>query len=112
MGNCYPGLEVDIRNLDRRFFPGLVFEFVARDDVASEYRTDVEYGARLAYLDPLRDPELNDGSPRAKALSDELDKKGGDLKSGLWYLEWIEQAGKRIALRFANGDRKGKPFDG
>ncbi|HSK41367.1 MAG TPA: hypothetical protein VK943_16505, partial [Arenibaculum sp.] len=25
--NCYPGLEFDQRNLDKRFFPGLVFEF-------------------------------------------------------------------------------------
>ena len=23
VANCYPGLELDIRNLDRRFFPGL-----------------------------------------------------------------------------------------
>lgn len=27
--NCYPGLEFDQRNLDKRFFPGLVFEFHA-----------------------------------------------------------------------------------
>src|SRR5438477_12262182 len=25
VGNCFPGLEFDHRNLDRRFFPGLVF---------------------------------------------------------------------------------------
>lgn len=31
--NCYPGLEFDQRNLDKRFFPGLVFEF-HRDDGA------------------------------------------------------------------------------
>jgi hypothetical protein len=29
--NCYPGLEFDQRNLDKVFFPGLVFEF-HRDD--------------------------------------------------------------------------------
>ena len=28
VANCFPGLEVDIRNLDRRFFPGLVFDFI------------------------------------------------------------------------------------
>src|SRR4051794_34912163 len=28
VANCFPGLELDIRNLDRRFFPGLVFNFV------------------------------------------------------------------------------------
>ena len=32
VANCYPGLELDVRNLDRRFFPGLVIDFVARDD--------------------------------------------------------------------------------
>lgn len=31
--NCYPGLEIDQRNLDRRFFPGLRFSF-HRDDGA------------------------------------------------------------------------------
>ena len=28
VGNCYPGLEFDIRQLDVRFFPGLTFEFL------------------------------------------------------------------------------------
>jgi len=32
VGNCYPGLEFDHRNLDRRFFPGLVIEFISQDD--------------------------------------------------------------------------------
>ena len=27
VGNCFPGLEFDHRNLDRRFFPGLVINF-------------------------------------------------------------------------------------
>src|SRR5277367_491123 len=39
VANCYPGLELDVRNLDRRFFPGLVFNFVEPD------------GAKLAYAD-------------------------------------------------------------
>src|SRR5262245_24180260 len=99
MGNCYPGLEVDVRNLDRRFFPGLVFDFVARDDVSSDYEDDVEYGARLAYLDTLRDPELTADTREARALRKELDDNGRKLRSGLWYLEWLEQAGKRITLR-------------
>src|ERR1700722_20530800 len=37
VGNCYPGLEADLRNLDRRFFPGLVFNFVARRDIDAPY---------------------------------------------------------------------------
>ena len=28
VGNCFPGLEVDLRNLDRRFFPYLAFDFL------------------------------------------------------------------------------------
>jgi hypothetical protein len=35
--NCYPGLEFDQRNLDKAFFPGLVFEF-HRDDGAILHR--------------------------------------------------------------------------
>ncbi|MDT5050903.1 MAG: hypothetical protein QOG75_6825, partial [Mycobacterium sp.] len=31
VGNCFPGLEFDARNLDRRFFPYLVVDFV--DDI-------------------------------------------------------------------------------
>jgi hypothetical protein len=28
VGNCFPGLEVDLRNVDRRFFPYLAVDFV------------------------------------------------------------------------------------
>ncbi|HYH26487.1 MAG TPA: ferritin-like domain-containing protein [Blastococcus sp.] len=28
VGNCFPGLEIDLRNLDRRFFPFLTVDFV------------------------------------------------------------------------------------
>ena len=28
VGNCFPGLEMDVRNLDRRFFPYLAVDFV------------------------------------------------------------------------------------
>ena len=35
VANCFPGLELDVRNLDRRFFPGLVFEFVVRNDTGA-----------------------------------------------------------------------------
>ena len=34
MGNCFPGLEYDHRNLDRRFLPGLLVEFVSADDLS------------------------------------------------------------------------------
>ena len=41
--NCCPGLEIDHRNLDRRFFPGLVFEFV--------WEGGNSVGARLVAVD-------------------------------------------------------------
>jgi hypothetical protein len=36
VGNCFPGLEFDARNLDRRFFPFLVVDFVDRIIVVRE----------------------------------------------------------------------------
>src|SRR3954447_11982890 len=46
--NCYPGLEFDQRNLDQRFFPGLVFYF---------HRAD---GARLVEV-TLADNQIPNG---------------------------------------------------
>jgi Ferritin-like len=95
VGNCYPGLEVDVRNLDRRFFPGLVFEFIARNDIDASYNDNVEYGARLAYVDHKRDPELRLDPDLAKTIDD----NASTLDSGIWFLEWIEQDGKRLSMR-------------
>jgi Ferritin-like len=41
--NCYPGLEFDARNLDKAFFPGLIFEFHGGEGV--RLRTLVAGGA-------------------------------------------------------------------
>ncbi|NKC16758.1 MAG: hypothetical protein GKR94_32565 [Gammaproteobacteria bacterium] len=48
--NCYPGLEFDQRNLDKRFFPGLVFEF-HRSDGAVLRSTDDLPGSGLTEAD-------------------------------------------------------------
>jgi hypothetical protein len=93
VGNCYPGLEVDVRNLDRRFFPGLVFEFIARNDIDASYNDHVEYGARLAYVDQKRDPDLRPD------LAKTIDDNASTLGEGVWFLEWIEQDGKRLSMR-------------
>jgi len=100
VANCFPGLEIDVRNLDRRFFPGLVFEFV----------TD---GARVAYLDTLSDPDLQFNSDQtkrflkaykigektAKALVDDI--TDGTLNEGTWYLDWVEQSKKNKKYRLS-----------
>jgi Ferritin-like len=52
--NCYPGLEFDQRNLDKQFFPGLVFEFHHGD------------GARLHAFSPgpaPPEPWVREGDP-------------------------------------------------
>jgi hypothetical protein len=100
MANCYPGLELDVRNLDRRFFPGLVFEFVARHDPSAPYSEPVRYGAKLLYVDLLGDPDVLSNTDTARQLAAELHgEKGAALSQGTnWYLDWIEQQGRRIAM--------------
>jgi hypothetical protein len=89
VGNCFPGLEFDHRNLDRRFFPGLVFEY-----------TDT--GALLLAVD-LNDPALDRTSPLGKTLAGET---GANLQQDEWFIEEISQGGKTIAM-----SQGGQPLD-
>jgi len=81
VGNCFPGLEFDHRNLDRRFFVGLLFEFTANGAILLQVVTD--------------DPDLDQRSPLAKKLAGDVGKQ---LAQGDWFLEEITQDGKAIAL--------------
>jgi len=81
VGNCFPGLEFDHRNLDRRFFVGLLFEFTANGAILLQVVTD--------------DPDLDQRSPLAKKLAGDVGKQ---LAQGDWFLEEITQEGKAIAL--------------
>jgi len=49
VANCFPGLEIDHRNLDRRFFPGLIVEFVTGSQVSD--------GAKIIGVN-LADPDI------------------------------------------------------
>lgn len=102
VANYFPGLELDGRNLDRRFFPGLVFDFIWYEDEGSDAD---HYGARLAYVDALEDPDLQSETPAAQKLLDTLTtgNLAAALSSGVWYLDWLEQDGKRIALGGLDG---------
>jgi ferritin-like protein len=82
VGNCFPGLEFDHRNLDRRFFPGLIFEFTAN-------------GARLLGVD-LNDPDLDTEPRLKKTLSG---KTGKDLAEGAWFVQQITQGGTSIIMK-------------
>ncbi len=100
VGNCFPGLEFDVRQLDVRFFPGLVFEFLGITPAG----TDGTQGARLVYADPTGDPIIADHfTPDGPAWVTALKKQfagpeGAALGDGTWYLHFVEQDGKRIML--------------
>src|SRR3954454_17518750 len=64
VGNCFPGLEFDHRNLDRRFFPGMVWNFVSADSQANVHLG----GARLLLVD-TSDPALQDSRIPADAAT-------------------------------------------
>jgi hypothetical protein len=136
VANCYPGLELDVRNFDRRFFPGLVFDFVARDDVDADYSQPNIYGARLRYLDYMTDPDLIDHPPpegeSSPVAEDRRERDGrepdwarrwklynelqGDLgariSDGVWYIDWIEQGGKRLSMTRRDERGEVQPMDG
>jgi hypothetical protein len=40
VGNCFPGLELDLRNLDRRFFPFVAVDFVGAQIAVAEVDLD------------------------------------------------------------------------
>ena len=111
VGNCYPGLEFDHRNLDRRFFPGLVFEFVAQGDSNTP-----RVGARLVRLE-TRDSDLtpdadatDDDIKAAKKLRAELGRESAALSKGDWFIDTIQQDGVKIFLGGPGGGKS--PVDG
>ncbi|MGJ8605112.1 MAG: ferritin-like domain-containing protein [Marivita sp.] len=100
VGNCFPGLEFDVRQLDVRFFPGLVFEFLGITPAGP----DGTQGARLVYSDPAGDPIIADhftadGPSWITDLKRQFaGPEGAALGDGTWYLHFVEQDGKRIML--------------
>lgn len=122
VGNCFPGLDLDLRNLDRRFFPGLVFEYVSAGNVDEPQRL----GALLLYPDPRGDTDLQPEyleqldpsqhamiAPLRKALYAALTQDlGTRLSAGTWYLDWVEQAGHRICMSQHQADGPMLPLDG
>jgi hypothetical protein len=110
VANCYPGLELDIRNIDRRFFPGLVFDFIARNDVGAPYSYPKIYGARLSYVDGDRDPDLQ--TEKGRELYNTLSNLVTTLGAGDWYLDWIQQFGKRLYMYGQTDGKTRGPLDG
>jgi hypothetical protein len=107
VGNCFPGLEFDVRTLDNRFFPGLSFQFIQPPKYPLPGIIPNQHGARLLYVDYLLDPMLPETS-REDWVQALLDQYGGvlgtTLMSGRWYLDWIKQGGGRLPMRDAQGN--------
>lgn len=95
VGNCYPGLEFDLRQLDVRFFPGLTFEFLGIEPSGP----DGTQGVHLTFAEAESDPIFDGAAPWLGALKRQLNgPEGAALGSGTWYLHSIEQHGQRIDL--------------
>lgn len=95
VGNCYPGLEFDLRQLDVRFFPGLTFEFLGIEPAGP----DGTQGVHLVNAEVESDPIFARSEPWLDALKKQLNgAAGAALGSGTWYLHSIEQHGRRIDL--------------
>jgi Ferritin-like len=118
VANCFPGLDLDARNFDRRFFPGLVFEYVSDDGDRA--------GALLLYVDARGDTDLQpdyiyelqeDDRDRVERLRAQLFEQligplSSRLGNGSWYLDWIEQSRTRVAMSQIQPDGSTQPLDG
>lgn len=111
VGNCYPGLEIHLPALDRRFFPGLLFTFVDLSDNYPPYTEPQRRGAKLIYVD-LTDPEIASGNPDAAEYEDLSGAKGTALSTGIWYLHSVRQDGKEIFMYEYSEDGSRTPLQG
>jgi hypothetical protein len=111
VANCFPGLELDVRALEGRFFPGLLFWVVAAPVAPVAGAIPNQAGIHLKYLDYEADPMLPERSDEPwvqKLLETYQGDTGIALSAGRWYLYWIEQGGKRIPCQ----DAEGNAYDG
>ncbi|TMV03340.1 hypothetical protein FGK63_19385 [Ruegeria sediminis] len=111
VGNCFPGLEMDVRDLDRRFFPGLVFNAVRVPLSPVAEAPKNTQGFHLVFVDYMYDPMLPDDSPDdwvQTLLSAYRGEVGAKLGEGRWFLSWVEQGGRRIDFH----DKDRTPYDG
>lgn len=111
VANCFPGLELDVRALEGRFFPGLLFWVVAAPVAPVADAIPNQAGIHLKYLDYEADPMLPERSDEPwvqKLLETYEGDTGIALSAGRWYLHWIEQGGKRIPCH----DDQGNAYDG
>ena len=103
IANCFPGLD-DVRNLDRRFFPGLIFSFVRFDP----HDVNATTGARLVAVD-TEDPDLPTVYPDPRKVPQKLLRQIASLSDALKagtaiFLDAVTVAGVRIDFRYETGE--------
>jgi hypothetical protein len=104
IANCFPGLEIDHRNLDRRFFPGLIFDFLS---VSSAVPQSNGIGARLVAVD-LDDPNV----PKEKSFLEQLQRLQAALTNGKdIFLDSLQQ-GSSETIELSNKKESEGPLDG
>jgi hypothetical protein len=113
VANCFPGLELDVRNLDRRFFPGMVFNFAGREHRILPADNPKLYGARLTSLEYESDPDLVPSDPVAAPLLARYHGPDGlRLAQGEWFLHTLTQGGHAVVMDEAQPDGSRLPLDG
>lgn len=83
VGNCFPGLECDLRNLERRFFPYLTVDFVADLSDGNNAQTIAVVAADIG--NAVMDTNL---SELARAQFRKLSNPDGSLR-GAWVISRI-----------------------
>lgn len=107
VANCFPGLDYDHRNLDRRFFPGLLVTYIVEDEEPAN-----KPGIRVEAV-VTDDVALQSPPERYRKLADQLAADLAHLPAGFptdkdWFIVAVEQSGVRIAMI----DETGHPLDG
>jgi hypothetical protein len=103
VANCFPGLEFDVRILETRFFPGLLFRFIVAPLNPDADAIPNQQGVRLLYIDYLQDPMLPESSEEEwvqKLLKQYAATSdfAAAVSKGRWYLDWVEQEEKRLTM--------------
>lgn len=109
VANCFPGLEFDVRTLDNRFFPGLLFRFVTKPIYPEPGTILNQQGVRLLYIDYLNDPMIPETSEEewVQKLLTDYDANGklaSAVSEGRWYLDWIQQGDTRLSMTDPQGN--------
>lgn len=98
VANCFPGLEYDHRNLDCRFFPGLLVDYIAEGPRLGVRVVETRRNDPGLRMPPGGDQQL------AAALTAQLRDLPPEFPTDAdWFISAVEQAGVTITLVDSGG---------